>query len=840
MIRLISGLIDGSNESTASYLRDAANLTIDIVSSVIVTHLEDQCPEAPLRDLSKLKRVETNSALKGDTSAMLHATSVCKLLAEKDTVGHGLHALLVEQFFLLPLNAEQVSSPTLWLYLEKGAVPLMEYFGTTLKFSADEQALCVDLIDMLEKIFISLVRFGLFETTQDSAVKGPIVTDLVDNVAAMLKKRQKTPEFLREAFLEECEAHDTASLDKEQYIALLAKFVTKPLEGREVAELEEDFEEADVDGSGKVDLFEFTALYGRFSARHESFVASENASSLDVLNEHGHRFSNRTVACCERLMFMRAGGGHELGTLQFSRSEHHKARRRRDGGASGSGGGGSGGGSGGGDGSSGAGKSSGGGGGGRAKQSKVMAQTNQGKVMAQASNHSLLAGAQMNLEMRSRMMNGGGSDGSRSSRSSGGSNASSSKVVYVPFANKFSCFQAGLHNNPRILGALQRRRFTMVSILEKGTPGPPPGDGRRLHKAPKESTYSLYAKIHVGNVGHAKTFSSSSNSSSKGRSGPQKQQSSHFGSGSKSNKAAAAANNNKKVHPSAPMEMSRHKSARYKRESKSTLFATEEERAAFCIQSAFRSFKAFQRRKELLEFAVGHGGRNNNLMSGAVELTWEDVTERFVRYVNEHFTEPVNGEHANTCELIFETWIAHLMKARTWALDAEGNKTEISKSVSLKLCIPYDLEPPELAVLVKKQNALNRMGVTKLLARVVSSLDSEGEAGGLPDVAVEVFTEILNGGNSEVQQSLYDHLVHTDTEGKVVRYLERRLMGAFGGLVEAKNAGRIGSNDDTRAQKLSADCDGVVLMARFLQLLCEGEIDLDFQLLVTLCVCIFL
>jgi len=115
------------------------------------------------------------------------------------------------------------------------------------------------------------------------------------------------------------------------------------------------------------------------------------------------------------------------------------------------------------------------------------------------------------------------------------------------------------------------------------------------------------------------------------------------------------------------------------------------------------------------------------------------------------------------------------------------------------------------------------MGVTKLLARVVSSLDSEGEAGGLPDVAVEVFTEILNGGNSEVQQSLYDHLVHTDTEGKVVRYLERRLMGAFGGLVEAKNVGRIGSNDDTRARKLSADCDGVVLMARFLQLLCEGE-----------------
>jgi len=39
---------------------------------------------------------------------------------------------------------------------------------------------------------------------------------------------------------------------------------------------------------------------------------------------------------------------------------------------------------------------------------------------------------------------------------------------------KFSAFVAGVRTNPRILMSLQRRRFTLVTVLEKGTPGPPP------------------------------------------------------------------------------------------------------------------------------------------------------------------------------------------------------------------------------------------------------------------------------------------------------------------------------------------------------------------------------
>ena len=46
------------------------------------------------------------------------------------------------------------------------------------------------------------------------------------------------------------------------------------------------------------------------------------------------------------------------------------------------------------------------------------------------------------------------------------------------------------------------------------------------------------------------------------------------------------------------------------------------------------------------------------------------------------------------------------------------------------------------------------MGVTALMARVIASLSSDISEGGLPDVALELLVELLNGGNLRVQDTL--------------------------------------------------------------------------------------
>ena len=251
-------------------------------------------------------------------------------------------------------------------------------------------------------------------------------------------------------------------------------------------------------------------------------------------------------------------------------------------------------------------------------------------------------------------------------------------------------------------------------------------------------------------------------------------------------------------------------------------------------------------------------------MGGAVRLTWEDVVLRFCRFIRDHLDDPSADA---TSVLVLETWLAHLLKARS-SVDPLGSSPEEattqagSSSVSgssggdslqrLHLMDVFDLSPEDLATFRHKQNELNRLGVTTLLAAVVTARGGGGDGGGgggggslwsgfgsanagsvlvgggsgawsLPEVATELFVELLNGGNARVQQTLYDHLVQRDRESRLLRHVAGQLDRSTEALAEAKRNGWLGSGVAERVNAAGEHCEAVATSCRFLQLLCEGH-----------------
>jgi hypothetical protein len=211
-----------------------------------------------------------------------------------------------------------------------------------------------------------------------------------------------------------------------------------------------------------------------------------------------------------------------------------------------------------------------------------------------------------------------------------------------------------------------------------------------------------------------------------------------------------------------------------------------------------------------------------------------------VRYVREHFWS--SGYHSETCLLIFETWNAHLLKARTWALDAEGRKLPIAdllKAASIQPRIPYDLTEFERASFFGKQSALDRLGVTELLAVVISSLSHDLSESGLPNAAIGLFNELLNGGNESAQDTLYSYLVHVDTQGKFVAHIAQRLDKALEGIVAARKNMHLGKEETDSSVDDADDCEHAICTVRFLQLLCEGGGQVCFLCCSPLQACLF-
>jgi hypothetical protein len=200
-----------------------------------------------------------------------------------------------------------------------------------------------------------------------------------------------------------------------------------------------------------------------------------------------------------------------------------------------------------------------------------------------------------------------------------------------------------------------------------------------------------------------------------------------------------------------------------------------------------------------------------------------------VKYVGDHYWE--SGQEGDVCILILEIWYNHLVKARTYFIDANGNQlpeNQLSLAKTLKFMEPRELRPHERALYHQKQSQLNELGVTVLLSHLISDLANNLKPGGLPSLAIKLFTELLNAGNSDVQECLFAHLVEGDDEGKLILYLEGRLIRGFDAMADAKKRGVIGSNNEAMMEDIQETYDLLMQTARFLQLLCEGH-HLGFQ-----------
>ena len=128
---------------------------------------------------------------------------------------------------------------------------------------------------------------------------------------------------------------------------------------------------------------------------------------------------------------------------------------------------------------------------------------------------------------------------------------------------------------------------------------------------------------------------------------------------------------------------------------------------------------------------------------------------------------------------------------------------------------------------VKKQTALNNVGVTTLLAKMISSLFSDVSIGGLPDLALELCTEMMNGGNAQVASTLYEYLVEKDTDLKFLEHLHSRLFTGHASIKEAKRGGSFGGGDGVSDEFVDS-CRSIITTTRFIQLCCEGH-NFKFQ-----------
>lgn len=647
MIRLITSMIEGGNEPTATRLRQSSGLTIDVTCSVVVLFL--------VKSEKSQKKPKGGGNIEPLTQA-----AILKLFTTANSVGAALLALVIEQFFVLPLNADQLNSPTVWEFLEKAVVPCMAHLAKSSTMNATEAAACSDFMDITERIFISLVRLGLFNGVLENKTKEMILSSLADDAETMLSNRRKPPEFLRAAFVAECEKLDSQTLDLEQFVSLMEKISTtgaskseKTMTKRRRKELEQAFESADVDGNGCVNLYEFEALYVKVNPTRRASVVQRANEALK-----GLKLSSRTVECAERIIAIRRGEGNELGSQRYTRNDSYGRRKQRQ-----------------------------------------SSRGDHGRLSTAIFGSAEVSAEAAKAAIRSRKK------GSESGK----------------LQDKLELFQMAVFGNPSIQSVIKRQRFDLVRVLERGVPGPPPAP----KAAPGALRFNGIAPIAVP-------------TSPKPVAPPLKRPLSWNRSSSKVVPAPPVL-----VSPVVPLKKVSLSMVSAKKAS--NLTTDEEIAAALLIQAFFKRHQAAQIQSSEAVEAHKSAHKRHTLpgdhLLGAVELSWMDLTQRFVRYVSEHFFETGNG--FDTCKLIFETWVAHLIKARTWAFTADGKRTgDISKAESLKLCAPEDLDEAEAELYVAKQLELSNLGVTTLLARVIASLAEKLGDGDLPDVAIELMVEV--------------------------------------------------------------------------------------------------
>ena len=439
---------------------------------------------------------------------------------------------------------------------------------------------------------------------------------------------------------------------------------------------------------------------------------------MEQIQIRGHKLGLRTADCCERIAQVQRGDGEILGAMDVSRLTQNKSRARK-------------------------------------KRQQI--------------------GGSRHREFAAQLLDA--SSQSSETHFAALSAMYSKEGQAGELAARFEAFKLALQANPLITASVQRMRFEMVRVLEKGTPGPPPDPGRRILKP---GTVTAHEADVLG-----------------------------LGTSSKKKVTKSSA----RITPSSEyMRLNAQHSA--------------EEAAARTLQGAFLRLQARIKRSMMKAVLLGHGGgQRSNPMSGAVELSWEDITGRLIRYVRDHFWEA--GCAGETCVLVFEIWMTHLLKERTVFEAADGSTAGGPTTDTLRRYDPFDLSAEKRGGYTANQKGLDKLGVTALLAEVVTSRSFDVGRGRLPDDALELLIELLNGGNTAVQATLYDYLTQSDHEGKFLQHLERRIQVSFEHIQEAKRRNE-GAGDSAKIQDISDECKSIISTARFLQLLCEGHY-LPFQ-----------
>ena len=204
--------------------------------------------------------------------------------------------------------------------------------------------------------------------------------------------------------------------------------------------------------------------------------------------------------------------------------------------------------------------------------------------------------------------------------------------------------------------------------------------------------------------------------------------------------------------------------------------------------------------------------RSGKGFEGAVEITWDMIVKRFVAFVrglrfekNESGNGAGVGAHSgiDTCILIFTVLRKHLVKARTYPLDAHGRVVRDAKGrvtfqdaeriVTLKTVRATDLPWEEARDYAAKLSALNNHDVMELMAQVLienraESASAGGDAPSLADEAFDVIVELFRGSNHHVRGKFFRFLVEDDVEGQFLVVIAGRLSGAVAAVHRARKA----------------------------------------------------
>ena len=188
-----------------------------------------------------------------------------------------------------------------------------------------------------------------------------------------------------------------------------------------------------------------------------------------------------------------------------------------------------------------------------------------------------------------------------------------------------------------------------------------------------------------------------------------------------------------------------------------------------------------------------------------IKISWDDLVVRMANYIRNHLFEP-----NKSCQDIIDILICHLRKIR----DIDGTLSDISEMSLL-----------EKKKYVDRQNSLNRHGAAGLMAEILT-INRVGQDGDFADMAIELLAEMLNGGNKDVQQAIFNFATTQDPKGSFLSHIKDRLSRGERAVRERRDSVRAKYVPFT--EELMKEYKELIQTLKFMQLMCEGH-TLDMQ-----------